>query len=288
VSGKTPAIVAHRGESDNAPAYEDVHSPFDAERLLLLPLCAEKLAPEEIIPQLRLSAAGSKLCVMTVPVVEEKLVPECKPGWTGDHPCARCVMERWSEVLGGYPAWRGQARLERLEFDEEVEGDDPSLIDFVRRNHPGFAFLASSPPAAPVAYLKRSGRPVAIFLGSFLLVQSRRRTLRPEDVDALLGIDVPRAPVAVPEAVVEDGQRPKLEDEALYELEWVARFLGIATGTLYNWVNKGKIPHVKVGGGPRFLGKHLREWLESLAVRPAEGNDEQDPINRFPWEEGDR
>jgi hypothetical protein len=196
VSGKKQTIVAHRGEFDGTRAYEDVDSPFDAERLLLLPLCAEKLAPEAIIPQLRLSASGSKLCVMIVPVIEERLVPECKPGWAGDHPCARCVMERWTEVLGGDPTWRGQVRLERLEFDEEVEGGDPALLDFVRRNRPGFAFLASSPPAVPVARLKRSGRSVATFLSRFLVVQSRSRTLCPGDIDALLGMDSPPTPVA--------------------------------------------------------------------------------------------
>ena len=288
MSGKKQTIAAHRGEFGNSCAYEDVTSPFDAEHLLLLPLCAEKLAPEKVIPPLRLTASGCKLCVMIVPVLAEKLVPECKPSFAGDHPCARCAMERWTEVLGGDPAWRGQTRLERLEFDEEVECDDPALLDFVRRNRPGFAFLASSPPAVPVARFKRSGKSPAIFLGRFLFVQSRRPTLLSDDVDALLGTDVPPAPVAAPEAEAGEDQRPTLDDDALYEPEWVARFLGIATGTLYNWVNKGNIPHVKVGGGLRFLGKHLREWLESLAVRPAKGDDEQNPINSFPWQEGDR
>ncbi len=228
MSDKQPVILGHRGESDDIRAYEDVDSPFDAEHLLLLPLCAEKLVPEVIIPQLRLSGSGSKLCALIVPVLDEKLVPACKPGWDGDHPCARCVMERWGEVLGGGPAWQGQTRLERLEFDEEVEGDDPALLGFVRRNRPGFAFLASSPPAVPAARLKRSGKPAAIFLGRFLFVQSRRSTLRPGDIDVLLGIDVPHAPAAAAKAGVGEDQRPTLDDNALYEPEWVAGFLGIA------------------------------------------------------------
>ncbi len=74
MSDKKRVILAHGGEFDGAHAYEDVKSPFDAERLLLLPLCAEKLAPEMIIPALRLSASGCKRCVMIVPVLEEKLV----------------------------------------------------------------------------------------------------------------------------------------------------------------------------------------------------------------------
>ncbi len=151
----------------------------------------------------------------------------------------------------------------------------------MRRDRPAFAFLASSPPAVPAARLKRSGKSVAIFLSRFLFVQSRRSTLHTEDVDALLGMDVPPAPVAAREPGVGEGKRPTLDDNALYEPEWVARFLGIAVGTLYNWVNKGRIPHVKVGGGLRFLGKHLREWLEPLAKSPM-GDDEQGvPISRY-------
>jgi excisionase family DNA binding protein len=286
MSDDKPVIAAHRGESDDARAYEDVTSPFGAERLLLLPLCAEKLAPEKVVAPLRLSTSGCKLCVMIVPVLKEKLVPECKPGWAGDHPCARCVMERWSEILGGDPAWRGQARLERPEFEEEVEGDDPTLLDFVRRNPPGFTFLASSPPAVPVAHLKRSGKPVAMFLGRFLLVQSRRRTLRPEDIDALLGTDVPPAQAATQEVGVGEGERPTLDDNALYEPEWVARFLGIAMGTLYNRVSQGRIPYIKDGRNIRFLGSQLREWLEARARWPTGSDEGEDPGNDFPWRKG--
>jgi excisionase family DNA binding protein len=288
VRKKKDTILAHRDEFDGARAYEDISSPFDAGRLLLLPLCAEKLAPEKVIPSLRLAASECKLCVMIVPVLEEKLAPECKPGWAGDHPCARCVMERWSEVLGGDPALRGQARLERLEFDEEVEGDDAVLLDFVQRNLPGFAFTASSPPAVPVARLKRSKKSAAIFLGKALFVQSRKRTLRPEDIDALLKLDAPPAPAAASAAEAGEDERPILHDDALYDIEWVAGFLGIAEGTLYNRVSKGKIPHVKVGGGLRFLGKQLREWLESQAVQPTEDDEQEDPISTFPWKKGKR
>jgi len=282
------AVLAHRDEFDGARAYEDVSAPFDADRLLFLPLCSEKLAQEKVIPPLRLSASGCKLCVMIVPVLDEKLAPECKPGWAGNYPCARCVMERWSEMLGGDPALRGQGRLERLEFDEEVECDDPVLLDFVQRNPPGFTFLASSPLAVPVARFKLSKQPAAVFLGRFLFAQSCKRTLRPEDVDALLKIDVPPVPVAPPEAEAGEGDRPTLDDNALYKLEWVARFLGVAKGTLYNRVSKGTIPHVKVGGGLRFLGKQLREWLESLTVPSSEDNEQEDPTSSFPWEKGGR
>jgi excisionase family DNA binding protein len=288
VRDKQTVILAHRGKLDGACVYEEVRSPFDTERLLLLPLCAEKLAPEKVIPSLRISASGCKLCVMIVPALKERLVPECKPGWTGDHPCARCVMERWSEMLGGNPAWRGQARLERLEFDEEVEGDDPALLDFVRRNPPGFAFLASSPPAVPVARLKRSGKSAAIFLGRFLFVQSRGPTLHPEDIDVLLGTDVPPAPVAALAAGAGEGQRPTLEDSALYEAEWVAEFLGIAVGTLRNRVSKGRIPHIKDGRNVRFLGSQLREYLVSKTEWPAEDDEPEDPTSTFPWEKGNR
>ena len=39
---------ATKTKEDLRPAYEDVDSPFNAERLLLLPLYGEKLAPEKI------------------------------------------------------------------------------------------------------------------------------------------------------------------------------------------------------------------------------------------------
>jgi len=50
MSNKSKVILAHRGECKGAHAYEDMGAPFDAERLLLHSLCAEKLAPEKIIP----------------------------------------------------------------------------------------------------------------------------------------------------------------------------------------------------------------------------------------------
>ncbi len=118
MNNQSMAILAHRGECKGALAYEDVSAPFDAERLLFLPLCVEKLAPEKIIPQLRLTASGCELCVVTVPVLEEKLASDCKPGWAGSYPCARCVMERWGEVLRRRPRMAGtdtpgEARIRR-------------------------------------------------------------------------------------------------------------------------------------------------------------------------------
>lgn len=72
-------ILAHRGESEGARTYEELDSPIQVSRLVLLPLCAEKLAPQRIIPPLRLSVHKSKLSVLVVPALEEKLVPVCKP-----------------------------------------------------------------------------------------------------------------------------------------------------------------------------------------------------------------
>lgn len=112
-------ILAHRGESEGARTYEELDSPIQVSRLVLLPLCAEKLAPQRIIPPLRLSVHKSKLSVLVVPALEEKLLPVCKPGWTGEHPCARCVMERWREVMGGDPVWYGGPTLARLRVDED-------------------------------------------------------------------------------------------------------------------------------------------------------------------------
>ncbi len=80
-----PIIMAHEGELDGAclcggrqvRAYEDVTSPFEAERLVLLPLCAERIPTEQVIPPLRLVAHATKLTVLGVPVLDEKLAGQC-------------------------------------------------------------------------------------------------------------------------------------------------------------------------------------------------------------------
>ncbi len=228
-------ILAHGGELDGARPYGEVSSPFETQRLLLPPLCAEKLASEEVIPPLRLSAHKAKLSVLVVPVVKRRLVEQCKPGWTGEHPCARCVMERWREVMGGNPIWHGGPKLERLRTDEDVEGGGAKLLAFVKSNRPRFAFETSSPLAVPSVRV-------------------------PPELTFPEAKDVPIL----------------LDDDALYAPEWTARFLGIATGTLYNWVSKGKIPHVKVGGNLRFPGEALRKWLESQTEWPTDDAGDND------------
>ncbi len=99
-------------------------------------------------------------------------------------------------------------------------------------------------------------------------------------------MDAPRAPVAAAEAGVGEDQRPTLDDDALYKPEWVAEFLGIAVGTLYNRVSKGKIPHIKDGRNIRFLGSQLRKYLVAKTAWPAEDDEQGDPTSTFPWEEG--
>lgn len=79
-----------------------------------------------------------------------------------------------------------------------------------------------------------------------------------------------------------------LEDNALYTPEQAAGYLGIALGTLYNWVSSGKTPHTKVGGKIRFLGKVLREWLESQTNWPMDKNEPEASIDKYPWEKGSR
>ena len=103
-SGDT-VVLAHLGELDDARHYEELSSPFEAARIVLQPLRAERLVPGKVIPPLRLSAARAERCLFVVPTMDGKMAEQCTPGWAGSAPRARCVMERRREILGGDPAF---------------------------------------------------------------------------------------------------------------------------------------------------------------------------------------
>lgn len=233
-------VLAHRGECGGARSYEDLSSPFEAARIVLQPLCAEAVDTETVIPSLRLSAARAGRCLFVVPVMDGRLTEKCKPGWTGPAPCARCVLERWREVLGGDPVRAGGPRLERLRVDEEVEGEDYALVEFVRRNAPRFSFESSSPLAVTPVRFRFSGGAAALFLGEKLFVQSRSRALGEADARLLLAVAPPSGRSDVSEPVEPDigalrapnvlsagasrpdDGRPLLNDDGLYEPGWVS------------------------------------------------------------------
>ena len=97
--------TSSRGELDDARHYEELSSPFEAARIVLQPLRAERLVPGKVIPPLRLSAARAERCLFVVPTMDGKMAEQCTPGWAGSAPRARCVMERRREILGGDPAF---------------------------------------------------------------------------------------------------------------------------------------------------------------------------------------
>jgi excisionase family DNA binding protein len=275
-------ILAHKeertGEHEGATAYEDVNSAFDAERLVLQPLCAGRLAPEKIVPAVRLSAARART-IFVVPLLEKKLVADCPSTWIGTHACARCVCDRWSEILGGDPAFEGGVALDRMQAAEALDGKDAALVRVVRSHEPAFSFATRSFLACAAASFGLSGTPAALAIGDRLFVQIRGRTASADDIAALFAAKWPQPEESPTE------ETPLLADDALYDVEWVARYLGVKPGTINNWISQGSIPCTKVGGKSRFMGRVLRDWLRSTTSAGGAGDAEGDaPITRFPWD----
>ena len=47
----------------------------------------------------------------------------------------------------------------------------------------------------------------------------------------------------------------------LINVDELSEWLGVATGTLYNWVHRQRIPFKKVGRCVRFAVDEIEEWL---------------------------
>jgi len=53
----------------------------------------------------------------------------------------------------------------------------------------------------------------------------------------------------------------------LLDYEQLSQRLGIKLGTLYSWVSRGQIPHVRLSGKlVRFDPKTIEEWLSARSV----------------------
>ena len=52
-------------------------------------------------------------------------------------------------------------------------------------------------------------------------------------------------------------------DDCAMRADEVRRILGIGKNTLYDWVNRGIIPHKRVGRVILFSRKRVQEWLEN-------------------------
>jgi excisionase family DNA binding protein len=53
------------------------------------------------------------------------------------------------------------------------------------------------------------------------------------------------------------------EDDRALTVDEVARYLGLAKGTIYNKVHRREIPFFKVGRAVRFRRSKLDEWLRT-------------------------
>jgi excisionase family DNA binding protein len=63
--------------------------------------------------------------------------------------------------------------------------------------------------------------------------------------------------------------------EPLMDMMAAARYLGVSRSTLQNWVWRGRIPYIRLGGGRgslvKFRPESLREWVAAHEFKPKEG-----------------
>lgn len=65
---------------------------------------------------------------------------------------------------------------------------------------------------------------------------------------------------------MENDNRPA---ERLLRVDEAAAFLGYAVGTVYNKVQAGELPHVRIGRTLRFRRADLEALIEAGATKPA-------------------
>lgn len=53
-----------------------------------------------------------------------------------------------------------------------------------------------------------------------------------------------------------------MSDEQFMKVSEVAELLQVAENTIWQWVMKGKIPHVKLNGVTRFEREAIGKWIE--------------------------
>jgi excisionase family DNA binding protein len=54
----------------------------------------------------------------------------------------------------------------------------------------------------------------------------------------------------------------------LLKIDEAAAYLGVSPLTVYDWISKRKIEHVKVGRLVRFKESTLEKWIEKNTVKP--------------------
>lgn len=53
------------------------------------------------------------------------------------------------------------------------------------------------------------------------------------------------------------------ENEGLWTIEDLSRFLKLPIKTLYSWVSQKRLPCIKLGNRLRFRQKEIEKWLSS-------------------------
>jgi len=51
--------------------------------------------------------------------------------------------------------------------------------------------------------------------------------------------------------------------EKIYTVPQVAEYLQISRSKMYDWVKKGKIPHVRIGRNVRIRESDLQAWIDA-------------------------
>lgn len=58
------------------------------------------------------------------------------------------------------------------------------------------------------------------------------------------------------------------DDEAIYDVKWLCKYLGVDESWVYKQVSGKNIPHYKIGKYVRFRRSTIDKWLESQKVMP--------------------
>lgn len=72
------------------------------------------------------------------------------------------------------------------------------------------------------------------------------------------------------------GQPFERSPHRLLNVEQVSNLIGVKRSTIYYWIHKGIIPHVKLPGAVRFELPKIMEWIESRrkSTRPQPSSSE--------------
>jgi len=59
----------------------------------------------------------------------------------------------------------------------------------------------------------------------------------------------------------------KSEEKLLVNARFLSEELGVAEGTIYQWVMQRRIPHIKLGKSVRFDMSEIRGWVQSKSKK---------------------